>query len=415
MRVIELRDDRHGLEAFVVVDHDQFPIAAGGTRMLPDVDVGEVARLARAMTWKFAVWRVPYAGAKAGVRFAGGARDEVLAAYRRALEPYREVFLTGPDMGTFPADFAGRAGRPAALVGAELRGCRHGRPRHGPRRQGGGGGRARPRRPRAGGAAIAIEGFGKVGAGMALASARAGARIVGVSTVDGLLADPDGLDVDELFSLRERFGDALVAHGPAPVRPREELFDLECDVLVPGARPDSITRDVAARLRCAVVAPGANVPYGPGAVEELHRRGIVAVPDFIANAGGIHLYTRVAEDDSPPDALAQIEALDPGGGRPHARRRGRARRHAARRGVPRRPGVPRRIGRGRRTAGRALRLNLRMLLRVMRIWLLLGVLACLVVAVVALVEGNVTGALVLLGGAAFAVLALRFFDARLRR
>ena len=159
------------------------------------------------------------------------------------------------------------------------------------------------------GAAIAVEGFGKVGAGMARASARAGARIVGVSTVDGLLADPDGLDVDELFSLRERFGDGLVAHGPAPVRPREELFDLECDVLVPGARPDSITRDVAARLRCAVVAPGANVPYGPGAVEELHRRGIVAIPDFIANAGGIHLYSRIEEGTSPPDALAQIEAL----------------------------------------------------------------------------------------------------------
>src|SRR3954464_6919626 len=85
--------------------------------MLPDVDVGEVARLARAMTWKFAVWRVPYSGAKAGVRFAGGgARDEVLAAYRggrgalaacrRALEPYGDVFRTGPDMGTSPADFA---------------------------------------------------------------------------------------------------------------------------------------------------------------------------------------------------------------------------------------------------------------------------------------------------------------------
>jgi glutamate dehydrogenase (NAD(P)+) len=159
------------------------------------------------------------------------------------------------------------------------------------------------------GAAIAIEGFGKVGAGMALACVRAGARIVGVSTVDGLLADPDGLDVDELFALRERFGDALVAHGPVPVRPREELFDLECDVLVPGARPDSITREVAARLRCAVVAPGANVPYGPGAIEELHGRGIVAVPDFIANAGGIHLYTQFGEGASPPEALAQIEAL----------------------------------------------------------------------------------------------------------
>ena len=309
MRVIELRDERQGLEAFVVVDHDLFPVAAGGTRMLPDVDVGEVARLARAMTWKFAVWRVPYAGAKAGLRFAGGARDQVLAAYRRALEPYRDVFLTGPDMGTSPADFAEGLDGPPPLwaqsyegvdmddlaTGQGVKAAAMAALAHS--------GRSLT------GAAIAIEGFGKVGAGMALASARAGARIVGVSTVDGLLAHPDGLDVGELFSLRERFGDGLVAHGPSPVRPREELFDLECDVLVPGARPDSITLAVATSLRCAVVAPGANVPYGPGAVEELHRRGIIAVPDFIANAGGIHLYTAVGEDDSPPEALAQIEAL----------------------------------------------------------------------------------------------------------
>src|SRR5918994_4562643 len=98
MRVIELRDERHGLEAFVVVDHDQFPVAAGGTRMLPDVDVGEVARLARAMTWKFAAWRVPYSGAKAGIRFAGGARDQVLAAYRRGPGPPPPGLPPRPDM-----------------------------------------------------------------------------------------------------------------------------------------------------------------------------------------------------------------------------------------------------------------------------------------------------------------------------
>jgi glutamate dehydrogenase (NAD(P)+) len=309
VRVIELRDDRHGLEAFVVVDHDQFPVAAGGTRMLPDVSVDEVARLARAMTWKFAAWGVPYSGAKAGVRFAGGARDEVLAAYRRALEPYREVFLTGPDMGTFPGDFVEEHDGPPPMWAQTYQGVDMDDLATGHGVKAAAEAALAHRGGALEGAAIAIEGFGKVGAGMALASARAGARVVGVSTVDGLLADPDGLDVDELFSLRERFGDGLVAHGQVPVRPREELFDLECDVLVPGARPDSITREVAARLRCAVVAPGANVPYGPGAVEELHRRGIVAIPDFIANAGGIHLYTSVAPDDTPPEALARIEGL----------------------------------------------------------------------------------------------------------
>lgn len=293
----------------MVVDHDQFPIAAGGTRMLPDVDVDEVARLARAMTWKFAMWRVPYSGAKAGVRFAGGDRDAVMAAYRRALEPHQDWFLTGPDMGTSPADFAGGLDGPPPLwaqsyEGVDMDDLATG---HGVKAA------AEAALAHAGrpmdGAAVAIEGFGKVGTGMALASARAGARIVGVSTVEGLLADPDGLDVEELMSLRERFGDGLVAHGRAAARPREELFDLECDVLVPGARPDSITREVAGRLRCAVVAPGANVPYGPGAVEELHRRGVIAVPDFVANAGGIHLYQSVLHIDSPPEALAYIEAL----------------------------------------------------------------------------------------------------------
>src|SRR5215204_330372 len=132
--------------------------------MLPDVTLDEVARLARAMTWKFAVWRVPYAGAKAGVRFAGGERDEVLAAYRRALEPYREEFITGPDMGTFPADFTGALEGPLPLwahshEGVDMDDLATG---HGVKASAEAalahGGRTLA------GAAIAVEGFGKVGA-----------------------------------------------------------------------------------------------------------------------------------------------------------------------------------------------------------------------------------------------------------
>ena len=310
MRIIELSDERHGLEAFVVIDHEQFPVAAGGTRMLPDVRVEEVARLARAMTWKFAALGIPFAGAKAGIRFAGGDRDAVLAAYRRALEPYGELFSTGPDMGTSPEDFVdGDGDGPLPLwaqrhegLGMDDLATGHGV------KAAAEAGLAHQGRTLAG-AAVAIEGFGKVGAGMARACARAGARVVGVSTVDGLLADDAGLDVDELLALRERHGDGLVEHGPGRALPREALFELDCDVLVPGARPDSITRDVAERVRCAVIAPGANVPYGAGAVEVLHRRGIVAVPDFVANSGGVHLYVSVEETDTPPAALAKIEGV----------------------------------------------------------------------------------------------------------
>jgi glutamate dehydrogenase (NAD(P)+) len=309
VRVIELHDDDLAEEAFVVIDHELFPIAAGGTRMLPDVDREEVARLARAMTWKLAACRLPCAGAKAGIRFAGGDRDAVLAAYKRALEPYSDVFLTGPDMGTYPADFLDPEEDAVPLwaqsheglamddlaTGAGVKAAAEATLNHLGRSLDG--------------AAVAIEGFGKVGAGTARACARVGARIVGVSTVDGLLADPGGLDVDELFALRARHGDRFVEHGPWSVHPRTELFELDCDVLVPGARPDSITRNVAERVRCAIVAPAANIPYGHGAVEVLHTRGIVAVPDFVSNSGGVHLYDSVDPDDDPEVALAKIEAV----------------------------------------------------------------------------------------------------------
>src|SRR5262249_21573389 len=105
MRVIDLTDDQSGLEAFVVIDHELFPVSAGGTRMLPDVNLDEIARLARAMTWKVAACHVPYAGAKAGLRFSGGCRAALLDVFKKALEPYRDAFLPGPDMGTDPADF----------------------------------------------------------------------------------------------------------------------------------------------------------------------------------------------------------------------------------------------------------------------------------------------------------------------
>lgn len=308
MRVIELREDGLAAEAFVVVDHDLFPVAAGGTRMLPDVDRGEVGRLARAMTWKFAAGAMPIAGAKAGIRFAGGDRGAVLAAYRRALEPYRDTFLTGPDMGTSPTDFLDD-GDALPLWAREHEGLGMDdlATGHGVKAA------AEAALEQLGrtldGARVAIEGFGKVGAGAARACAGAGARIVGVSTTEGLLADPAGLDVDELLALRDRHGDGFVEHGTSAVRSREALFELECDVLVPGARPDSLTREIAERVRCAVVAPAANIPYGPGAVDILRARDIVAVPDFVANSGGVHLYVTVAPDEEPVAALANVEAV----------------------------------------------------------------------------------------------------------
>lgn len=309
VRVLELRDDAADLEAVVVIDHDLFPVSAGGTRMLPDVDTAEVARLARAMTWKFAACRVRYAGAKAGVRFSDGDRAAVLAAYKEALEPYKDVFLTGPDMGTSPEDFVEEGGGELPLwakshegmgmddlaTGAGVKGAAEAALAHLGRNLEG--------------ATVAIEGFGKVGAGTARACARAGGKVIAVSTVHGALVNPDGLDVEGLIGLRAEHGDRLVEHGVVPPRPREELFDVRSDVLVPGARPDAVTVDLARSGEWAVVAPGANVPYAAGALEILHDRGILAIPDFVSNSGGVHLYESVESSSDTGEALARIEAL----------------------------------------------------------------------------------------------------------
>jgi glutamate dehydrogenase (NAD(P)+) len=308
-RVIELRNEAAGLDAVVVIDTELFPVAAGGTRMLPDVNRGEVAKLARAMTWKFAACHVPYSGAKAGVRFNDGNRAAVLAAYKRALEPISDVFLTGPDMGTQPADFVeeGATELPLWAQTHDGMGMDDLATGHGVK------GAAEAALAHLGrsleNASVAVEGFGKVGAGTARACARAGARIIGVSTVHGLLADPAGLDVEELLALRDAHGDHFVEHGPVSVRPKEDLFALECDVLVPGARPHVITTALAERGGWAVVAPGANVPYAPGALETLAARGIVALPDFVSNSGGVHLYESVKQAESPAAALETIERL----------------------------------------------------------------------------------------------------------
>jgi len=309
-RIVELRDEEVGLDAVVAIDHELFPKSAGGTRMVPDVTVNEVSRLARAMTWKFAVAGVPYAGAKAGVRFSAGDRDAVLSAFLDRVYTWREVFLTGPDMGTNPEDFLrfaadgeepmwarsldGMSMDDLAVGAGILGGARIVLDRLGQRFDA---------------ATVAIEGFGKAGAGTARAIDRAGGRVVAVSTIEGALVDPDGLDVDELLALRREHGDRLVHHAGVPVRPREALFSVECDVLVPGARPDVVTLESVPSLRARGIVPAANIPYGPGAVEALHERGIVALPDFVSNAGGVHLYEAPECVDDPESCLDAVERL----------------------------------------------------------------------------------------------------------
>lgn len=156
------------------------------------------------------------------------------------------------------------------------------------------------------GRSAAIEGFGKVGGGVAREVTRRGGRVVAVSTVAGCVADPAGLDVERLLALRRVHGDDCVARYGRPAGPPGQLFTVvDADVVVPGTRPGVISRRAAESLRPSVkvVAPAANVPYTAAGADVLRRRGIVALPDFVCNAGAVIGY-RSARSATPQQVLA---------------------------------------------------------------------------------------------------------------
>jgi glutamate dehydrogenase (NAD(P)+) len=158
------------------------------------------------------------------------------------------------------------------------------------------------------GRSVAIEGFGKVGGGVAHEVVRRGGRVVAVSTLAGCLADPAGLDVEELLTLRRTYGDACVRHYGRPVGPPAELFTaVDADVVVPGTRPGVISARTAGSLPPGVqmVAPAANVPYTAPGADVLRQRGIVALPDFVCNAGAALGY-RSTPDATPDQVLVSV-------------------------------------------------------------------------------------------------------------
>jgi glutamate dehydrogenase (NAD(P)+) len=311
--VIELSS----VPGFVVFDLPGAAVAAGGTRLAPDVTVAEVALLARAMTYKYAALGIKVGGAKAGVRGdpADAAGKAVLmAGFCAEVRPMVEAgrFLTGPDMGTSEEDFSPlREHRAApAAMGATVGGVPFEDVLTG---YGVAVAADTALRARWGwgweGRCVAIEGFGKVGGGVAREVVRRGGRVAAVSTLAGYICDPKGLDTGLLLALREVHGDACVAHYGLPVGPPAEMFTaVDADVLVPGTRPGAIGDQVAGALPASVrvVAPAANAPYTAAGADVLHERGIVALPDFVCNAGAVIGYRSPA--DATPDRVLTVVA-----------------------------------------------------------------------------------------------------------
>ncbi len=321
--ITHLYDPETGMKAVVVVD-SVLP-GGGGIRMLPDITTAEIAGLARAMTYKFSIFDLrfrglPYGGAKAGIFHDPNAedRDAIVAAFGRAASPLirARLFGTGADMGISEedvlnvyraADAESRGPSPESLA------LKDGMPMDLHYTGFGIATAAEVTSKAAGfsieGATVAIEGFGKSGVSAAMYLSRLGARVVAVSTIEGLLYDPAGLDIEVLRQERSAVGDAVVrTHARGEKMPKEALFSLPVDVLIPGARPYVIRRENASEIQAKVVVEGANIPTTEEAAEILHSRGVLVAPDFVSNGGGLIAVLRDREDHgkTPHDRIFEI-------------------------------------------------------------------------------------------------------------
>jgi glutamate dehydrogenase (NAD(P)+) len=291
-KVVHIYEPRVGLEAIVVVDSTAAGPAIGGTRMAPDVSVEECFRLARAMTLKNAAAGLAHGGAKSAI-LADPAlpqrdKERLVRAFAAAIR-HMQAYIPGPDMGTnetamawikdetgrsvglprelggIPLDEIGATGLGLAVAaevaqefsGVALRGAR-----------------------------VAVQGFGAVGRHAARFLAGKGARLVAAADSKGAVYDPDGLDIGRLEAHKAEGGSFADLAGAKRVT-TEDLIGIDCDIWIPAARPDVIREDNVDRLRAKLVLQGANIPATLGAERRMHEHGILSVPDFVANAGGV--------------------------------------------------------------------------------------------------------------------------------
>jgi glutamate dehydrogenase (NAD(P)+) len=277
----------------------------GGIRYSLHVTLDEVRALAMWMTWKCALVNIPYGGAKGGVVVDPKtlSRAELEALTRRyaselipLISPHSDI--PAPDMGTNPQVMAWIMDTYSMTVGYSVPAVVTGKPVN----IGGSQGRIeatgrgvvicmaealrRKGSLRPSETSVAIQGFGNVGANAAAYAHELGFKVVAVSDVNGGLYNPNGLDIPSVRNYLAETGTLLGFAGGDSIT-NTELLTLPCDVLIPAAMEGQITESIAPSVQAKLIVEGANGPTTPEADDILNERGILLVPDILANAGGV--------------------------------------------------------------------------------------------------------------------------------
>jgi glutamate dehydrogenase (NAD(P)+) len=278
----------------------------GGTRYSAKLEVGEVAALAIWMSWKCALCGLPYGGAKGGVncdpyQLSRRELESVSRRYMQEMIPFvgPHIDVMAPDMGTNEQVMAWFMDTYSMYQGSTVTEIVTGKPvsaggTEGRREATGRGvahlvGRAMERlRMHPAASTAIVQGFGNVGSVSAAALAERGIRIVGVSDHTACYYDAKGLDVDALVGHAAEHG-VLAGFSSEAVCDPDQLLTMPCDVLVPAAMEQVITGANAPRLRCRILAEGANGPTTPAADRILnqHPGEVFVIPDILCNAGGV--------------------------------------------------------------------------------------------------------------------------------
>jgi glutamate dehydrogenase (NAD(P)+) len=305
-----------GMEGFLVIDNTALGPGKGGIRMTPNVTIEEVSRLARTMTWKNALAGIPFGGAKAGLVWppscakASEGKSSGLdlkklhvQSFARALKPLiPSKYIAGPDVNSGEkemqwfaeavGDWRAATGKPAdfcaATRGGKEKTC--GLPHELGSTGFGVAHSAKVAAEIAGlnikGATVAIEGFGNVGTFAFKHLAEMGAKVVAVSDSRGAAYLELGLNEKILRGLKT--AKKSVADYPGAKKlTSDEFFALPVDILIPAAVTDVINDGNKDKIKAKIIVEGANIPMRENVEDELFRRGVVIVPDFVANMGGV--------------------------------------------------------------------------------------------------------------------------------
>ncbi|TSC56309.1 MAG: glutamate dehydrogenase (NAD(P)+) [Parcubacteria group bacterium Greene0714_21] len=304
--VVKVYKPEIGLVGFLVIDNTVLGPGKGGIRMTPDVTEEEVRRLARAMTWKNALAGIPFGGAKAGIVWEGGSEQQkklCVQEFARAIKIFTpRKYIAGPDVNTGEKEmqwFVEETGNWNSATGKPANFCiptfgKKGEKCGIPHEFGSTGfGVAHSAKIAASmvglpmrGATVAIHGFGNVGSFAAKYLAEMGAIIVALADKEGAIFRKEGLGQKELKILSLQRKSVVAYQGAKKIR-SEDFWKIPVDILIPASVTDVINEKNKKSIHARMIVEGANIPLSEKIEAELWRKGVVVVPDIVANAGGV--------------------------------------------------------------------------------------------------------------------------------